>query len=785
MKAIIMAGGEGSRLRPLTCDQPKPMMRLMDRPVMEYALKLLRKHGVTEAAATLGYLPDAIVDYFGDGANWGLSLRYYTERTPLGTAGGVRQAADFLDETFCVLSGDGVTDLDLSAALAFHREHGALATMVLTRVDDPLEYGVVVAAPDGRVRAFLEKPGPGEAVSDTVNTGVYILEPEIFAYIPEDRPCDFGGELFPKLVREGRAVYGCVLEGYWCDIGDVRAYLRAHADLLEGKLRLEVPTGVQPGALVDEDALVEQPCYIGAGARVERGALVGKYTAIGAGAVVEARASVKRSVLWPGARIGRAAQARGCVLAAHSLLDAQAQAFEECALGTGAQIAARAQVLPGVKVWPYKAVREGEQLRSNRVWGSGVEQGFAGGALPLSDPAQAARAAQALAALQSGDFLLARTRSAVSLALFHACAAGLMSQGLQVLDAGVCTLPQLRYTLRALGAEGAALVDNGALTPLNAAGAFWDRKRQRAVNALLLRQDFSGPFTGITRPMLSAGRTELGYVAALTKAYDAPAKTAPPVALFAEDAHLLGLAERALQRAGLRVRCEWEEEMMELDGDEVGVWLSAGGESAAFSGADGALSEAENQLLLAWTALESGERALDLPAGFTRAAQILCQQRGAQARFANVERARWMDELARKAHGQFLLHFDGLYFALRALAALTNAGLTLSAWRETMPRMHRVSRVVEMTPAERVRALRALSESERDAELGGGIRLNRGRGWAWISPDEKRPLCHIVSESADAEFADELCALCEKALKEHVEPRRPADAPGAVCEPRA
>ena len=203
MKAIIMAGGEGSRLRPLTCDQPKPMMRLLDRPVMEYALKLLRKHGVTEAAATLGYLPDAIVDYFGDGANWGLSLRYYTERTPLGTAGGVRQAADFLDETFCVLSGDGVTDLDLSAALAFHREHGALATMVLTRVDDPLEYGVVVAAPDGRVRAFLEKPGPGEAVSDTVNTGVYILEPEIFAYIPEDRPCDFGGELFPKLVREG------------------------------------------------------------------------------------------------------------------------------------------------------------------------------------------------------------------------------------------------------------------------------------------------------------------------------------------------------------------------------------------------------------------------------------------------------------------------------------------------------------------------------------------------------------------------------------------------------
>ena len=163
------------------------MMRLLDRPVMEYALKLLKKHGVREAAVTLGYLPDAIVDFFGDGGDWGLSLRYYTERTPLGTAGGVRQAADFLDETFCVLSGDGVTDLDLSAALAFHREHGALATMVLTRVPDPMEYGLVIPAADGRVRAFVEKPGPGEAISDTVNTGIYILEPEIFAHIPEGR----------------------------------------------------------------------------------------------------------------------------------------------------------------------------------------------------------------------------------------------------------------------------------------------------------------------------------------------------------------------------------------------------------------------------------------------------------------------------------------------------------------------------------------------------------------------------------------------------------------------
>ena len=769
MKAIIMAGGEGSRLRPLTCDQPKPMMRLLDRPVMEYALKLLKKHGVREAAVTLGYLPDAIVDFFGDGGDWDLSLRYYTERTPLGTAGGVRQAADFLDETFCVLSGDGVTDLDLSAALAFHREHEALATMVLTRVPDPLEYGLVIPAADGRVRAFVEKPGPGEAVSDTVNTGIYILEPELLALIPEGRPCDFGGELFPRLVREGRAIYGCVLEGYWCDIGDVGAYLRAHAELLEGKLKLDTPAGVQKGALVDGDARVEQPCYIGVGARVERGAVVDKYAVIGAGAVVEARASVKRSILWPGARVGSEAQARGCVLAGHARLEAQAQAFEECVLGAGARALARSQLLPGVKVWPYKIVCEGERLESNRVWGAGAQQGFAGDSLPLADPAQAARAAQALAAcLRPGEFLLARTRSAVSLALFHACAAGLMSQGVQVLDAGVCTVPQLRYALRTLGADGAALVSSDSLLPLTASGASVERKKRRAINALMLRQDFSGPFAGITRPMLAAGRTELGYVAATARGFRALPEDAPPLAVFAEDAHLLNLAEKAFQRAGLRVRCEWEEEMMELDGDEVGIWLDASGESATFSGADGTLPEAENQLLLAWTALEEGERDLLLPAGFTRAAEALCARyEGAQARFAAMERGRWMDELARKHAAQFLLHSDGLCFALRALSALAQAGLSLSQWRESMPRVHRVSRTVSMTGDERGRALRALSEAEEDAELGDGIRLRRDKGWAWICPDEKRPLCRIVTESADAEFAGELCDFCERALREN------------------
>ena len=177
MKAVIMAGGEGTRLRPLTCDRPKPMVPILGRPMMEYIVKLLVKHHFSEIAVTLQYLPDSIMDFFGSGESYGVSFRYYVEEEPLGTAGSVKNASSFLDDTFLVISGDCLTDIDLTKALKFHREKKAVATIVLTPVENPLEYGVVMAEPKGRIIRFLEKPGWGEVFSDTVNTGIYILSP--------------------------------------------------------------------------------------------------------------------------------------------------------------------------------------------------------------------------------------------------------------------------------------------------------------------------------------------------------------------------------------------------------------------------------------------------------------------------------------------------------------------------------------------------------------------------------------------------------------------------------
>ena len=772
MKAIIMAGGEGTRLRPLTCDCPKPMIRLMNRPVMQYALALLKRHGVTHAAATLGYLPDAIIDYFGDGDALGVDLRWYVEKAPLGTAGGVKRAADFLDETFVVLSGDGVTDLDLSAAAAFHRERGALATLVLKHADNPLEYGVVSADGDGRVRSFHEKPDWSDVLSDTVNTGIYILEPEALAHIPEGRPWDFGHDLFPALVEKGLPVYGYVMQGYWCDIGDVRAYLAAHADALEGRVRLEglMPgpgrSVLAPGCEVDRSAVLEGPCLIGANARVLAGARVGPYSVIGEGCVIGENASVKRAVLWPGARLESGAQARGCVLAAGARLGPGAQAYEEAVLGTGASLGERAVLPQGVKLWPGKRAADGERVEANLVWGSRVDPAFRAGALPADTPARAARAAQAIAAvLKPRELLLGREPSAVADALWHAAAAGAMAQGVQVLDAGVAVLPVLRHAQRALRCDAAALVRAEEILPLNEWGARLMNRQQRAVAALNARQDYAEPFSCGARPIEDAAGAEMAYAADAAGRFRADPKAAPPVALYATEPALLSLAERAFRRAGLRVRAEGDPARMELSPGEAGVCLTDGGEGFSMADESGALDDAQQQLLAAWTALEAGQDALLLPVQATRAIQPLAARYGARTEYVAGEPALWMNELARRQPEQFPLRFDGIAGALAALSALTEAGLTLDEWRRSMPAVARRSRTVPIAPGQAGRVLHALAQREPRVELGGGMRLNRDDGWAWVCPDEGRPEMRIVAESASAETARELCDFCESELK--------------------
>src|SRR4051794_25906055 len=210
-----MAGGEGTRLRPLTSNQPKPMVPIVGKPCMEHILELLKKHGFDDVIVTLAFLPQEIRSYFGDGESLGLNIEYSVEESPLGTAGSVRLASGKLDDTVLVISGDALCDLDLTKLVQFHRDKSAAVTIGLKSVENPLEFGIVVTDEDGRIERFLEKPSWGQVFSDTINTGIYVLEPEVLKHVPTDRPYDFSKELFPLLLEMGRPLYGMVCDGYW------------------------------------------------------------------------------------------------------------------------------------------------------------------------------------------------------------------------------------------------------------------------------------------------------------------------------------------------------------------------------------------------------------------------------------------------------------------------------------------------------------------------------------------------------------------------------------------
>ena len=255
MLAIIMAGGEGKRLKSVTGDTPKPMALLAGKPVLEHILNLLKQNGVSDACLTLRYRPELIRDYFGGGERFGMRLGYHIETEPLGTAGGVRACADFYgDRDFLVISGDCACDFDLRALMEAHRRHRPAVTMALYPHAAPLPYGTVLTSRDGKVVSFIEKPDWERVVSDLVNTGVYVISPDAMGFVPEDTPFDFAKDLFPMLMAAGRTIFGLPMEGYWCDIGTPRAYFQCNLDALDGRLRLASAEGATEAPEVKEKA---------------------------------------------------------------------------------------------------------------------------------------------------------------------------------------------------------------------------------------------------------------------------------------------------------------------------------------------------------------------------------------------------------------------------------------------------------------------------------------------------------------------------------------------------
>ena len=350
MKAVILIGGEGTRLRPLTCNTPKAMVPILNRPFMEHLLCYLKKHGIGEAILAMSYLPDPIQSCLGDGTQFGVRITYLVEESPLGTAGAVKNAESLLDGPFVVFNGDILTEIDLTAMVGRHREIRPKASIALTPVDNPTIYGVVETDAQGMVRRFVEKPSQDKVTTNMINAGIYILEPEVLAHIPASTPSMFEHHLFPLLLDMGEPIFGYPSDAYWIDIGSPEKYIKAHHELLmrwhDRDIRIEGKSEIHPAAQVEGPVLMGRGCVIAEGAQVKGPTVLGPQCEVAEGAVVEG------VVAWHNSKVGKGAVLRNCIICSHSHVQEGSHVLDNCVLGDNIMVSAGRRLAPGTKIWP-------------------------------------------------------------------------------------------------------------------------------------------------------------------------------------------------------------------------------------------------------------------------------------------------------------------------------------------------------------------------------------------------------------------------------------------------
>jgi mannose-1-phosphate guanylyltransferase/phosphomannomutase len=812
MKAVIMAGGEGTRLRPLTSTAPKPLLPVANRPMMEHVIELLKRHDITDIVVTVAFMANAIRGYFGDGSDLGVSLTYVDEPSPLGTAGSVRNAMDLLaDERFVVISGDVITDIDLGQIVAYHEDHKALATIALTPVENPLEFGIVITREDGTIERFLEKPTWGQVFSDTINTGIYVLEPEVFDYIEPGRSVDFSGEVFPKLLAEGRPLYGAVARGYWEDVGTLEAYLRAHTDVLDQMVHLEIP-GFQiadgiwrgEGAEISPDAIVEGPAVIGPETVVEAGARLGPYTVLGARVRVLANASLERCVLQDDVFVGSGADLRGVVTGRGVSVRANARCDEGVVLGDEVQVGERASLGDGVKVYPRKQVEAGATINQSIVWESRGASSLFGrdGVTGLANiditPELGTKLAMAYGTtLKKGvTVVTSRDTSRAARMLKRAMMAGLNAAGVNVLDLEIASTPLTRFLTRSPRAVGGLSIRlrqgdarDVVIKFFDTSGVDISEDVQRKIERQFQREDYrrvlaedigdiSFPIRALeeyTEELRSIVEPDLirhrKFKLVLDYSFGATSYSLPNV-LSVFQADVLGVNPYASTVGRLafdqRSALERVAALVRASGADLGAILDPDGERLYLVDDEGTpLTDVE--ALLAFVDLVGGHLLGDriaLPVTTTAHATRIAAGHGVTVQPTKLSAPALMaastdpgvgfaaDGLGGFVLPGFLPAFDGAAALVKLMELLARSDRTLAEMRRSLPAVHMVQESVT-TPWELKGAvMRSLVEqADGTLVLVDGARVDYDDGWVLALPDPESPVTHLWAEGTTAAVA--------------------------------
>ncbi len=813
VQAVIMAGGEGTRLRPLTCDRPKPMVPVLNRPIMEYTLELLKKHGVAETGVTLQYMPREITNYFQDGSEYGVKIRYFIEETPLGTAGSVKNAAGFLQDTFLVVSGDALTDFDLSEAFRFHREKKALATLVLTPVEIPLEYGVVITEEGGseragRIRQFLEKPGWGEIFSDTVNTGIYVLEPEILDYIPRGQQFDFSKDLFPLLLREGKPLFGVCLEGYWCDIGSLKQYREAHRAAMENRVALKIRGNLQgdkfyagENCRIEPTAVITGPVVIGSNCYLGRNTRVGPYVVLGDNSRIDDGASLKQSVVWNGSLVGKQAEIRGAVLCSKVTVSDRAMVFEGAVIGDGSVLEENVKIRPDTKIWPEKLVEKGSVVDTHLIWGTKTRRGLFGanGITGRVDtdltPECAVKLGAAYGAVvgPGSKVLVSSDHHRSSQMIKTAVQVGLMSTGIAVLDGGNLITPIHRYAVRALEVRGGVHVKSSPSGPedsqlnfFNSSGVAISRDLERKLENQFERDDFrrqGKSFLGRVSYLPGLVESYLQHLFRLVDSDLVRKRRYRVVAHYTGDdlqmivpSILNGLgceiinpgADAGPDRfSGMAQVSEAMAGEVTKAGAELGVVFDGNAEQVVLLDETGKIINDDLFLaLMSLIILETSHRpVVAVPVTGSRVVETMAGARQGRVIRTKTAPAAIMDisagpELteAQGPFGQSAVAFDALSTVVRILAYMALKDLPLSRITADIPEFYRAKKHTACPWGAKGRVMRRLVEETKgkQVELLDGIKVYHEDGWALVLPDAEEPGYNVYSEGYSAEFAEEL-----------------------------
>ncbi len=816
-----MAGGKGTRLRPLTCNMPKPMVPIINKPVMEYSIDLLKKHNIKDIAVTMAYMPSVIKNYFERGEAWGVNLNYFTEEIPLGTGGSVKNAEEFLDDTFIVISGDALTDLDIEKAIHYHKEKKSKATLVLKKESVPLEYGVIITDEDGKIIRFLEKPSWGEVFSDTVNTGIYILEPEVLDYYKTGENFDFSKDLFPKLLRDHVPMYGYITEDYWNDIGDLKSYRDTQFHILDGKVKVkmnckEMKKGiwVEEGVKLGQNIHLSPPAYIGKNTTIRDDVIVEPYTIIGGNVEIEEETTLKKSIIWKNTKIGRNTHCRGTVICNNVQVKNKVNIYEGSVVGSESIISKGARIKPNIKIWPDKKIGEDILVAQSLVWGTKVSKTIFGykdisGDINMDiTPEFASRLGSAYASILEDDALVVVSCdcSNASKLIKKSLISGILSTGAGVIDIKDASIPINRFAVRHYEGKGGIHVrinheENNKvhIEFVGKNGANIDRNMERKIENQFNTEDFERCGVDDVQSVVKIDDFSYIYInngSRILRDVSAIKRKHPKIIISSRCKNIIDLVSNFLEHVGCQVICDYSmnqyhsvneyldymsRQVIKNKGD-IGMILSENGESLILIDEKGKIIEKERYTALAVLILLKIGRSkkIVIPHTSPKMIENMAKKYNVEVVKTKISPSSIMNEMLKEGDNkeeillQYILHFDAVLAAGKIIDFLIENNIKLSELIEELPEFYFIKNEIKCDWKDKGRIIKDIIVSYKDEniELFEGVKINKDKGWALILPDSERAVFNVYAEGFSQEYADELSTFFSKKVKTLLENKR-------------